>query len=116
MTILNILPFQISFNGELPTNIYFHSDLNEENLLINAKGRFSTTFRGKKLNGCMIKPSNYSILISFLSNKEGRDRIVVEKEIDCLIYWNEDDEPDILDDVPQIINVAYLLNIVNSET
>ncbi|OII73747.1 uncharacterized protein cubi_03545 [Cryptosporidium ubiquitum] len=120
---LNILPFQILFNGKLPKKNPF----NQHDQSIKSPAKFgekvinsniSASFRGRRLNGRMIdiSKSNHSILI--LSKNDSRKEldINIEKSLNQVTYWNYDDEIKNFDDVPQFLNAIHYFNTLNRET
>ncbi|KAF7456504.1 Ribonuclease H2 subunit C [Cryptosporidium felis] len=123
--LLNILPFQISFDGRLPENNPFNQKVDnrdEKKLLEVNQEDFgpisSKSFRGRKLNGRTLDLNSHShvILISSANVSEGSSEVTIDGSIDKLVYWNYDDQTYISDDIPQVLNAIYYSNIIHSET
>ncbi|KAJ1615217.1 hypothetical protein OIY81_146 [Cryptosporidium canis] len=120
---LNILPFQIIFDGKLPDKNPFNQNkecaempnrVNEK--MLNSVS--STTFRGRRLHGNIIKTqqSNHSIAILSENGPKEETSVTIENYLSDITYWNYDDEVKESDDIPQLLNAVYFSNILHRET
>lgn len=120
---LNILPFQILYDGKLPNKNPFNQHVKKTNILKNSNEKtfnstISKSFRGRRLNGSTIEisKSNHSIVI-MPKNESGKNLdILLEKSLNEVTYWNYDDEVKEYDDIPQLINAVHYSNILHRET
>ncbi|KAH8583611.1 uncharacterized protein ELE39_000379 [Cryptosporidium sp. chipmunk genotype I] len=120
---LNVLPFQIQFDGRLPEENPFNqlytntpSQVNTSNKIINLT--LSKSFRGRRLNGKIINlsESNQSILILSKNYSKKKFDLIIDKSLNQVTYWNHDDETKKSDDIPQFLNAIHHFNILHRET
>ncbi|KAK9171006.1 Ribonuclease H2 non-catalytic subunit (Ylr154p-like) family protein [Cryptosporidium meleagridis] len=120
---LNILPFQIIFDGKLPKENPFNKlyDSTQSQSIASNKVTnivLSKSFRGRKLNGRIIHLSNssHSLLILSKNNSRKKMDLIIDKPFNQVTYWNYDDKIRQSDDIPQFLNVIHKFNILHRET
>ncbi|OII77208.1 hypothetical protein cand_020460 [Cryptosporidium andersoni] len=125
---LEILPCYILFDGTVPLEKFFKPqeteiseiDHNASNNVENCRPDYmNATFRGRRLYGSKIDLKSMKYKAGFLrlsGDSMTNNKLECVSNVESFRYWNHDNKPNKMDDIPQWFTIVNYENLIHQNT